>query len=60
MASLFFNDRDVSSGYRIESPAKLRAGDVGVALSVLYEPFDEANLGQPYASPPEPGYSRSS
>ena len=55
VASLFFNDRDVSSGYRI-SPAKLRAGDIGVALSVLYEPFDEANLGQPYASPPEPGY----
>ena len=57
-ASLFFNDGDLFSGYRIQSPESLRDGGVGVALSVLYEPFEEANLGNPYASPPDPGYSR--
>ena len=30
----------------------LRAGHVGVAFSVLYSPFDEMDLGQPYSAPP--------
>ncbi len=34
----------------------MRDGDVGVALSVLYAPFDEMDLGQPYAAPPRDGY----
>lgn len=34
----------------------MRDGDVGVALSVLYAPFDEMDLGQPYGAPPRGGY----
>ncbi len=34
----------------------LKAGDVGVVLSVLYAPFDEMDLSKKYAAPPEPGY----
>jgi microsomal dipeptidase-like Zn-dependent dipeptidase len=34
----------------------MRAGDVGVALSVLYQPFDEMDLTQPYGAPPRQGY----
>jgi membrane dipeptidase len=34
----------------------MRQGDVGVALSVLYAPFDEMDLGQPYGAPPRGGY----
>ena len=34
----------------------MRDGDVGVALSVLYAPFDEMDLGQSYGAPPRGGY----
>ena len=34
----------------------MREGDVGVALSVLYAPFDEMDLGEPYAAAPHDGY----
>jgi microsomal dipeptidase-like Zn-dependent dipeptidase len=34
----------------------MRAGDVGVALSVLYQPFDEMDLSQEYGSPPRQSY----
>jgi membrane dipeptidase len=34
----------------------MREGEVGVALSVLYAPFDEMDLRQPYAAPPRGGY----
>jgi len=34
----------------------LRAGKVGVALSVLIVPFDEIDLDQPYGAPPSPNY----
>jgi microsomal dipeptidase-like Zn-dependent dipeptidase len=37
----------------------LRAGHVGVAFSVLYSPFDEMDLGQPYSSPPQADYPAS-
>jgi microsomal dipeptidase-like Zn-dependent dipeptidase len=30
----------------------MRAGDVGVALSVLYQPFNEMDLSQSYGAPP--------
>jgi microsomal dipeptidase-like Zn-dependent dipeptidase len=36
--------------------ALMREGDVGVALSVLYQPLDEMDLTQPYGAPPRPGY----
>ena len=35
---------------------RMRAGDVGVALSVLYSPFDEIDLTAPYGSPPRATY----
>jgi microsomal dipeptidase-like Zn-dependent dipeptidase len=34
----------------------MRTGDVGVALSVLYAPFDEMDLTQPYGAPPRESY----
>jgi microsomal dipeptidase-like Zn-dependent dipeptidase len=34
----------------------MRTGNVGVALSVLYEPFDEMDLTQSYGAPPREGY----
>jgi membrane dipeptidase len=34
----------------------MRAGDVGVTLSVLYQPFDEMDLSQDYAAPPQASY----
>jgi len=34
----------------------LREGDVGVALSVLYAPFDEMDLEQAYGAPPRSAY----
>jgi microsomal dipeptidase-like Zn-dependent dipeptidase len=34
----------------------MREGDVGVTLSVLYQPFDEMDLTQDYAAPPVAGY----
>jgi membrane dipeptidase len=36
--------------------ALMRAGDVGVVLSVLYQPFDEIDLSLRYGAPPQPGY----
>jgi microsomal dipeptidase-like Zn-dependent dipeptidase len=36
--------------------ALMREGDVGVALSVLYWPAAELDLGQPYGAGPQPGY----
>jgi microsomal dipeptidase-like Zn-dependent dipeptidase len=34
----------------------LREGEVGVALSVLYSPFDEMDLTKRYGAVPDPGY----
>ncbi len=36
--------------------ALMRDGDVGVALSMLYQPFDEMDLSKSYGSPPQEGY----
>ena len=38
------------------SPALMRAGDVKIALSVVYQPFDEMDLSQAYGASPRPGY----
>jgi len=51
----FMNDATPRSGWRVTVDG-LRAGGVGVALSALYRPFDEMDLGEEYASPPEAGY----
>jgi microsomal dipeptidase-like Zn-dependent dipeptidase len=45
------NYESFSSGPRVTVP-KLREGRVGVALSVLYSPFDEMDLALRYGSPP--------
>lgn len=37
--------------------ALMVAGDVGVVLSVLYQPFDEMDLERPYGAPPGGGYA---
>src|ERR1700729_13303 len=34
----------------------MREGDVGVALSVLYQPFDELDLTKSYGAPPQQSY----
>jgi membrane dipeptidase len=34
----------------------MKDGDVGVVLSVLYQPFDEMDLTQEYGAPPQGGY----
>jgi microsomal dipeptidase-like Zn-dependent dipeptidase len=35
---------------------ELEKGQVRLVLSVLYQPFAEMDLDEPYAAPPEPGY----
>ena len=49
------SDKDYWSGHRISVPY-MREGGVGLVLSVLYRPFAEMDLGQPYAAPPVPAY----
>ncbi len=51
----FMSDRDPWSGYRVTVDG-LRQGDVGLAFSVLYRPFEEMDLSKAYASPPESRY----
>jgi microsomal dipeptidase-like Zn-dependent dipeptidase len=55
LASRFANYRSFDSGPRV-TVESLRAGGVGVALSVLYAFFDEVDIREPYAAPPEAGY----
>lgn len=43
------------SDYRITVP-ELKRGNVGLAMSVLYRPFQEMDLGKSYAAPPDPDY----
>jgi microsomal dipeptidase-like Zn-dependent dipeptidase len=54
-AGRFGNYRDFWSGPRVTMPT-LREGGVGVALSVLYQFFDELDLGEPYGAPPRETY----
>jgi microsomal dipeptidase-like Zn-dependent dipeptidase len=55
LASRFGNYPSFDSGPRV-TVGSLEAGDARVALSVLYSFFDEVDLGEPYAAPPEAGY----
>lgn len=50
-ASRFANYESVKSGPRV-TVAGMRAGGVGICLSVLYSPFDEMDLTVRYGSPP--------
>jgi microsomal dipeptidase-like Zn-dependent dipeptidase len=49
------SDRTLTSGYRVTVDG-LRAGGVGVALSVLYRPLQEMDLSKAYAAAPDAGY----
>jgi microsomal dipeptidase-like Zn-dependent dipeptidase len=44
-----------NGSYRI-TPETLRAGDVGLAMSVLLGPFEEMDLSKPYAAAPDSTY----
>ncbi|HEY1594723.1 MAG TPA: membrane dipeptidase [Thermoleophilaceae bacterium] len=55
VASRFGNYRSFESGPRV-TVESMTAGGVGVAWSVLYAFFDEADLDKPYAAPGAPGY----
>ena len=55
LASRFHNYRSFDSGPRV-TVESLAAGDVRVALSVLYAFFDEFDLDEPYGAKPEAGY----
>jgi microsomal dipeptidase-like Zn-dependent dipeptidase len=55
VASTLFSHGDWWAGYRV-TVEHLRAGNVGLAMSVLYGPFEEMDLGRPYGTPPASGY----
>lgn len=55
LASRIANYRNFCSGPRVTLP-KLVDGGVGVALSVLYSPFDELDIRQKYPGQPQPDY----
>jgi len=55
VASRLLNYRSWDAGPRVTADF-LAAGGVRVALSVLYSPFDEMDLDEPYGALPEPGY----
>jgi microsomal dipeptidase-like Zn-dependent dipeptidase len=54
-AGRFGNYRDFWSGPRVTIPS-LRQGGVGVALSVLYQFFDELDIEEHYGAPPKANY----
>jgi microsomal dipeptidase-like Zn-dependent dipeptidase len=54
-ASLVGNYARIDSGPRVTIPL-LEQGGVGVAMSVLYSPFDEMDLGKSYGSAPDSNY----
>src|SRR5690349_17391666 len=56
-AGRVLSDVTVTSGYRVTVEG-LRDGGVGVALSVLYRPLQEMDVGKPYASAPDDAYFR--
>ncbi|MGE5281836.1 MAG: membrane dipeptidase [Chloroflexota bacterium] len=47
---------DLSPSSTVERMRERRRGNVGLALSVLYRPFEEMDLSKPYAAPPAAGY----
>ena len=54
--SRFANYKSFDDGERMTMPL-MRDGGYGVALSVLYSPFDEMDLSKRYASPPDSNYT---
>lgn len=55
IASTFFSHRSPVRNYRV-SVDGMRSSGVGVAMSVLTSPFEEAALGRPFGSAPESQY----
>jgi microsomal dipeptidase-like Zn-dependent dipeptidase len=55
LAARLLNFRHWEGEWRATLPL-LEAGDVSVACSVLYRPFSELDLDEPYAAPPESAY----
>jgi microsomal dipeptidase-like Zn-dependent dipeptidase len=55
VASTLFSNRDWWSDYRVDVDL-IRNGNVGLALSALYRPFEEMDLERPYMAPPASGY----
>jgi microsomal dipeptidase-like Zn-dependent dipeptidase len=55
IAARLFNFRHWDATWRV-TPQLLEQGEVGVACSVLYRPFSELDLDEPYGAPPESAY----
>lgn len=55
IANRIGNHPSWDGSYRI-TPETLREGKIGLAMSVLFRPFEEIDLSKPYASPPESSY----
>src|SRR6266545_4115725 len=55
VAARLLNYRRFTGSWHVDL-AGLEAGDVGVTLSALYQPFAEMDLGEPYGAPPEASY----
>jgi microsomal dipeptidase-like Zn-dependent dipeptidase len=55
LLSRLINNRAWWSGFRVTAPS-IRQGSARVVLSVLYRPFEEMDLEEPYAAAPEPKY----
>jgi membrane dipeptidase len=53
--SRLINNRTWWSGFRVTAPL-IRQGSARLVFSVLYRPFEEMDLEEPYAAPPEPKY----
>jgi microsomal dipeptidase-like Zn-dependent dipeptidase len=55
IAARLLNFRSWGGDWRVSLDGMQRGG-VEVAFSVLYQPFDELDLAEPYGAKPEPGY----
>jgi microsomal dipeptidase-like Zn-dependent dipeptidase len=55
IAARLFNFRDWDGSWRV-TPRLLEQGEVSIACSVLYRPFSEMDLDEPFAAPPESAY----
>ena len=55
IAARLFNFRDWDGSWRV-TPQLLARGEVTIACSVLYRPFSEMDLAEPFAAPPESAY----
>jgi microsomal dipeptidase-like Zn-dependent dipeptidase len=55
IAARLLNFRDWDGTWRV-TPELLERGEVSIACSVLYRPFSELDLDEPFAAPPESAY----